>query len=80
MKYPFPVMAFVNTNCNKFIILYLYHTSSTTHASGLPFATIYIVTYMPIARQRHVKHIPVKRTYAIEGRPLLRNGPVNTIP
>jgi hypothetical protein len=42
--------------------------------------TVYIVTYIPIARQRLSKHIAVKRTHATEGRPLLGNGSVNTPP
>jgi hypothetical protein len=40
----------------------------------------YIVTCIPIARQRLGIHIPKKRTRATEGSPLLGNGPVNTSP
>jgi hypothetical protein len=36
--------------------------------------------YMLIAKQRLGKHIPMKRTRATKGRPLLGNGPVNTPP
>jgi hypothetical protein len=38
----------------------------------------YIVTCIPIASQRFRKHIPAKDTHAIEGHPLLGNGPANT--
>jgi hypothetical protein len=40
----------------------------------------YILMCIPIARQRLGKNIPVKRTHATEGRPLLGNGPVHTPP
>jgi hypothetical protein len=39
-----------------------------------------IVMGIPIATQRLGKHIPTKRTRAIEGLPLLGKGPVNTPP
>jgi hypothetical protein len=34
---------------------------------------------MPIAMQLHGEHIPVKRTQATEGRPVLSNGTINTL-
>jgi hypothetical protein len=38
---------------------------------------LYIVTCIPIARQRLGKHISSKRTRATEGHPLIGTGPVN---
>jgi hypothetical protein len=38
----------------------------------------YIVTHMPIARQRLAKHIPEITLSTIEGHALLGNGPINT--
>jgi hypothetical protein len=41
---------------------------------SIPRKLLNIMTCIPIARQRLVKHIPVKRTYAPEGRSFLGNG------